>query len=87
MWVGLWGFFSIFDTIVLYPKLLVLPCGVSLIAGLDSPLERGTGMWDWNACMWDGIFNCYSRPYNTLSTLNPSVGTSHKQSMGGLLDR
>ena len=24
------------------------PQGVSLIAGLDSPLERGTGMWDWN---------------------------------------
>ena len=21
---------------------------VSLIAGLDSPLERGTGTWDWN---------------------------------------
>ena len=21
--------------------------GVSLIAGLDSPLEHGTGMWDW----------------------------------------
>ena len=22
--------------------------GVYEIAGLDSPLERGTGMWDWN---------------------------------------
>ena len=22
--------------------------GVSLIAGLDSPLEHGTGTWDWN---------------------------------------
>ena len=21
--------------------------GVSLIAGLDSPLDHGTGMWDW----------------------------------------
>ena len=63
--------------------------GVSLIAGLDSPLERGTGMWDWNMGLecGTGIFNCYSRPYNTLSTLNPSVGTSHKQSIGGLLDR
>ena len=71
----------------------LLPVGihfrVSLIAGLDSPLERGTGMWDWNMGLecGTGIFNCYSRPYNTLSTLNPSVGTSHKQSMGGLLDR
>ena len=24
-----------------------LMIGVSLIAGLDSPLEHGTGMWDW----------------------------------------
>ena len=48
-----------------------------------------TGMWDWNMGLecGTGIFNCYSRPYNTLSTLKPSVGTSHKQSMGGLLDR
>ena len=25
----------------------VVRLGVSLIAGLDSPLERGTGTWDW----------------------------------------
>ena len=58
---------------------------MSLIAGLDSPLERGTGMWDWNMGLecGTGIFSCYSRPYNTLSTLNPAVGTSHKQSMHG----
>ena len=58
--------------------------GVSLITGLDSPLECGTGMWDWNVGQ-ESLIVC--RPYNTLSTLssfNPEVGTSHiKQSMGG----
>ena len=33
--------------------------GVSLVAGLDSPLERGTGLFDWNVGLdyWTGTLS------------------------------
>ena len=53
--------------------------------GPDFPVAHAfsTGTWDWNVGLESLIV---SRPYNTLSTLpslNPEVGTSYKQSMGG----